>query len=29
VNMEEEWVRFVRAGRRKWLQRSMSTMGRR
>ncbi len=26
VNMKEEWVRFVRAGRRKWMQRSMSTM---
>ena len=29
VNIEEEWVRFVRAGRRKWLQRTMSAMGRR
>lgn len=29
VSMEEGWVRFVRAGRRKWLQRSMSTMDKR
>ncbi len=26
VDIKEEWVRFVRAGRRKWMQRSMSTM---
>lgn len=26
VNLEEEWVRFIRHGRKKWLQRSMSTL---
>ena len=26
VNMKEEWVRFVRAGRRKWLQRTISVL---
>jgi hypothetical protein len=26
VNMGEEWVRFVRAGRRKWLQQTMSAL---
>jgi putative restriction endonuclease len=27
VDMDAGWVRFVRAGRRKWLQRSLSRMG--
>jgi len=27
VDMKEEWVRFVRAGRRQWLQRTMSKLG--
>ena len=27
VNLEEEWVRFVRHGRKKWIQRAMSTLG--
>jgi hypothetical protein len=29
VSMEEGWVRFVRASERKWLQRTMSVLGRR
>ena len=27
VDLKEEWVRFVRAGQRRWLQRTMSKLG--
>ena len=27
VNLKEEWVRLVRAGRRKWIQRTLSKLG--
>ena len=29
VNLDEEWVRFVRAGKRKWLQGTLSVFGKR
>src|SRR5689334_16147328 len=29
VDLKEGWVRFVRAGQRKWLQRTMSALNRR